>query len=66
MRTLPNELSDGTYQYELVRPEQKLEDGRSNIALYERMPEDPKFQFTPDLAFCEGQREIPVMVRVGR
>ncbi len=66
MRTLPNELSDGTYQYRLVRQEQQLEDGRSNVALYERVPEDPEFQFTPCLAFCLGQTQAPGMLKIQR
>jgi hypothetical protein len=66
MRKLPNELNDGTHQYRLVRQEEQLDDGRTNVALYERVPEDPGFQFTPCLAFCLGQTDAPGMLRIER
>lgn len=64
--TLPENLNDGTSDYELVRPEKELGGGLSEVALYERVPKDVDFQYTPDLAFCQGQTETPIMQPIAR
>lgn len=65
-RKFPKRLSDGTHQYELARNEIELPDGRSFPALYERVPKDPALQFTPDLAYCEGLSDTPIMHSLSR
>lgn len=65
-RTLPEKLNDGTFDYVQVRQEEKLPDGRVNVALYERVPKDETFQYTPGLAYCEGIVDDPAMQRLQR
>ena len=65
-RKLPKKLNDGQYDYVLVQPERELPDGRTFVALYERQPRDPERQYTPDLAYCQGQTETPVMHGIAR
>ena len=65
-RKLPKKLNDGQYDYVLVQPERELPDGRAFVALYERQPRDPDRQYTPDLAYCQGQTDTPVMHGIAR
>lgn len=64
--TLPQRLNDGTFDYVMVRPEKQLEGPLSEVALYERIPQDPDKQFTPDLSFCEGITTTPIMQSLAR
>jgi hypothetical protein len=48
-------VSDGTNTYTLVRPEGPPgKDGVFDIALYERTPPDPDFQYTPAAKWIHG------------
>ncbi len=63
---LPEKLHDGTYDYLLVRPEAVREDGFTDIALYERVPQDPDYQFTPSLEYHESLTQVPQMHPIRR
>ena len=67
---LPETLNDGTFDYNLVRQEKDLPGGLQDVALYERVPQDPDRQFTPDLqwriAFSKGQKAVPMMQPLSR
>ena len=65
-RTLPKYLSDGEFNYKLVRPASTLPDGRENLALYERVHRDSRFQYTPDLSYINGITNVPVMLKIAR
>lgn len=65
--TLPKTVNDGTYDYNMVRPEQDVPDGQpGDAALYERVPPDPDYQFTPDLPFRMGKASVPFMMPIER
>lgn len=66
MRTLPKYLTDGTHKYTLARKETTLPDGRTNVALYERVPKNKLYQYTPDLSFIQGITPVPVMIQIER
>jgi hypothetical protein len=63
---LPQRLNDGRFEYQLVRQQEDLENGLSNVALYESIPRDERYQFTPDLAFIKGQTTVPIMQKLER
>jgi hypothetical protein len=67
---LPQRLNDGRFEYQLVRQQEDLENGLSNVALYESIPRDERYQFTPDLAFIlafeKGQTRVPIMQKLER
>lgn len=65
-RVLPEKLNDGTYDYNIVTQEKDLGHGIKQIALYERDPKDPEYQFTPDLGFLLGQNTVPYMHKIMR
>ncbi len=61
-REMPPTLNDGKNNYKLVRPAKQYEDGREDIALYDRDPSDPKNLFSPDLSFVMGKTAVPIMI----
>lgn len=63
---LPSKLNDGKHDYTLIREEKDLGNGLADVALYERVPVDPDYQYTPDLAFCKGQTTVPIMQKMVR
>lgn len=63
---LPETLNDGKNDFRLVRQEKDLGNGLADVALYERIPVDPDYQYTPDLAFCKGQTKVPIMQKMVR
>lgn len=67
-RILPKTLNDGTYNYVQVREEapDPANPPAVNTALYERVPTDPANVYTPDLAYREGQKEVPGMNALAR
>ncbi len=66
-RTLNKTLTDaGGKVYNLVRPGKDLGDGREDLPLYDSVPPDPTYQFTPDLGYCMGQTETPMMQKIQR
>lgn len=65
--TTPQTLSDGTYTYILVRAAADVADGTPGaVALYDRVPSDPQFLYTPSLRYLQGLDSVPVMEPVAR
>ena len=66
MRTLPTALNDGSFDYVMVREAQQLEDGRENVALYDSVPMNDDYQFTPCLDYVLGKVTVPTMIPIKR
>ena len=60
-KKFPTVLNDGEHWYWKRHGEIPLPDGRKFCAVYEKIPQDPAYVFTPDLAFTEGQTQVPIM-----
>lgn len=65
---MPLKLNDGTHDYILVHQAKvvSINPPISELALYERVPKDDKYQYTPDLQFVLGQTSAPLMYPVER
>jgi hypothetical protein len=61
-------INDGTYDYILVSPEKQVSEDPplTEVALYERIPQDPDYQYSPSLAYLEGVSTDPGMFPVER
>ena len=65
---LPERLTDANgYVYTIVSQAEQVPDGTpGKVAIYEIVPPDEAFVYTPDESFCLGKTTVLVMRRLNR
>jgi hypothetical protein len=68
VRSLPLKLNDGQHDYVLASQAKvtSLNPPISQVALYERVPKEEQFQYTPDLEYVMEISTVPVMLPIAR
>ena len=63
---LPDTLSDGAMTYTLVSQAVHNADGSFQVALYDSVPPNPAYQYTPSADYVNGLTSTPIMNPISR